>query len=401
MYNVRVICEDTWWLGASDRRIQLFENTYPVPNGMSYNNYLIMDEKTCLLDGVDEAVSRQFEENLAHVLDGRPLDYLVIDHMEPDHCAVIPDLVRRWPNLKLVGTPKAFDLVRQFHGFDPTPHAIKVKEGDTLSLGRHTLQFVLAPMVHWPEVMVSFDQLTGTLFSADAFGAFGATGGAIFADEVDWERDWADEARRYYTNIVGKYGLQVTSLLKKASKLDIKEIAPLHAHIWRRDFDQILSRYQKWAAYEPEDKSVAIFYGSIYGGTANAADILSTKLAEAGVHDVRVYDVSKTPVSEMVSQSFRSPVLVFASATYNMGIFDGMRELLEDLNAHAMKNRTVGVIYNGSWAPQAGSLMLDAIQRMKGIEVLDPEVHVTSAVDEGALEQIDALAAAIVAKLAE
>ena len=197
MYNVRVICEDTWWLGASDRRIQLFENTYPVPNGMSYNNDLIMDEKTCLLDGVDEAVSRQFEENLAHVLDGRPLDYLVIDHMEPDHCAVIPDLVRRWPNLKLVGTPKAFDLVRQFHGFDPTPHAIKIKEGDTLSLGRHTLQFVLAPMVHWPEVMVTFDQLTGTLFSADAFGAFGATGGAIFADEVDWERDWADEARRY------------------------------------------------------------------------------------------------------------------------------------------------------------------------------------------------------------
>ena len=226
-------------------------------------------------------------------------------------------------------------------------------------------------------------------------------GGAIFADEVDWERDWADEARRYYTNIVGKYGLQVTSLLKKASKLDIKEIAPLHAHIWRRDFDQILSRYQKWAAYEPEDKSVAIFYGSIYGGTANAADILSAKLAESGVHNVRVYDVSKTPVSEMVSQAFRSPVLVFASATYNMGIFDGMRELLEDLNAHAMKNRTVGVIYNGSWAPQAGSLMLDAIQRMKGMEVLVPEVHVTSTVDEGALEQIDALAAAIVAKLAE
>lgn len=400
MHNVRTVCEDTWWLGASDRRIELFENAYPVPNGMSYNNYLILDESTCLLDGVDASVERQFWDNIDYVLGGRDLDYLVVDHMEPDHCAAVPDLVRRWPRLKVVATAKAFGLMRQFFGLELGERAVVAKEGDTLSLGRHTLRFVTAPMVHWPEVMVSYDELTGTLFSADAFGAFGATGGAIFADEVDWERDWADEARRYYANIVGKYGAQTAALLKKAARLDIKTIAPLHAHVWRGDFDLILGRYAKWAAYEPEDDSAVIYYGSVYGNTANAADILAVRLTEAGVHDVRVYDTSKTPVSELVSQAFRSPVLVFASSTYDGGVFPGVAALLDDLAAHGMKNRSVGLVYNGSWAPAAGKLMAQEVGSMRGMEVLEPQVRIDSALDDASEAQLGLLADAIVARLA-
>ena len=399
MHNVRKVADDIWWLGASDRRIELFENTHRVPEGMSYNNYLVLDEKTCLLDGVDEAVTTQFWENLDFALGGRDLDYMVVDHMEPDHCAVIPDLVRRYPQLRLVGTAQAFKLMGQFFDFDAESRAIKVKEGDTLDLGRHTLQFVCAPMVHWPEVMVAYDQLTGTLFSADAFGAFGAMSGCIFADEVEGERDWADEARRYYANIVGKYGMQTTALLKKASKLDVRLICPLHAHLWRRDFDQILGRYAKWASYEPELRSVAIFYGSVYGHTANAADILSRQLAELGVRDVRVYDSSKTDVSELISRAFQYSHLVFASSTYNMEIFDGMRDLLLDLGNHGFSKRTVGVIYNGSWAPAAGKLMLAQLEAAKDVEVLEPVVHLVSSVKEETVGELDALAHALAASV--
>jgi flavorubredoxin len=400
MYNVCKVAEDTWWLGANDRRIELFENTYPVPNGMSYDNYLIMDEKTCLMDGVDEAVMPQFVENLDHVLAGRSLDYLVVQHMEPDHAsAIIPTLTARYPQMKVVASAKAFEIMNQFFHFDIADRTIEVKEGDTLELGKHMLNFVQAPMVHWPEVIVSYDSYSKVLFSADAFGEFGALGGNIFADEVDWERDWKDEARRYYTNIVGKYGLQTKMLLGKASKLDIQTICPLHGHVWRKDLGVILDLYTKWATYTPEDKAVAIFYGSIYGHTANAAEILARKLADAGVRDVRVYDASKTTVSELVSQSFRCSNLVFASSTYNMGIFDSMRKLLEDLCAHALCNRTVGVIYNGSWAPMAGQLLEQKIGTMKNMTVLDPKVHVTSAVSEENLEQLQELADSIVASM--
>ena len=394
MYNVRMIGEDTWWLGASDRRIQLFENTYPVPNGMSYNNYLILDEKTCLLDGVDEAISRQFEENLAHVLDGRPLDYLVIDHMEPDHCAVIPDLVRRWPNLKLVGTPKAFDLVRQFHGFDPEPHAIKVKEGDTLSLGRHTLQFVLAPMVHWPEVMVTYDMTDGVLFSADAFGTFGALNGALFADEVDFERDYLDEARRYYTNIVGKYGQQVTAVLKKAAGLDIRYLCPLHGFVWRKNIGDLVDVYQHWALYKPEKTGVVIAYASVYHHTENAAECLAVRLREKGIRTV-MFDVSVTPASEIIAAVFEYSHLVLASTTYNAGIFVQMENFLYDLVAHNIQNRTVAVIENGSWAPTSGKLIREMLGKCKNLEILNETLTIKSALKEEQLPQIDAIADAI------
>ena len=395
MHNVRQISEDSWWLGASDRRLELFENTYPTPDGMSYDNYLIMDEKTCLLDGIDEGVSRQFMENLEFVLGGRTLDYMVINHMEPDHCVVVPQLVERYPQIKLVGTTQTFKMLAQFFDFDPEPHAVRVKEGDTLELGRHTLRFLLAPMVHWPEVMVTFDQLTHTLYSADAFGEFGALSGNIFADEVDWEQDWADEARRYYVNIVGKYGPQTLALLKKVQSLDIAMIGPLHGHLWRRDFQLILDRYAKWARYTPELDSVAIFYGSIYGDTACAADILSMRLAERGLRNVRVYDCSKADTSELVSRAFQYSKLVFASATYNMGLFDSTRVLLEDLSSHALRNRVVGVMENGSWAPKAGSLMLEQLEGMSNMTILEPVVRLKSGVKQSNLDEIEALADAL------
>lgn len=393
MYNVREVKEDIYWLGAQDRRIQLFENIYPVPNGMSYNNYIILDEKTCLMDGIDDAVANQFLENLDHVLGDRTLDYMVVQHMEPDHCSCIPELLMRYPKMKIVASAKAVQMIQQFYHLDVD--AVVIKEGDTLDLGKHTLSFIAAPMVHWPEVMVSYEKTTGTLFSADAFGCFGAMSGNIFADEVDWERDWADEARRYYVNIVGKYGVQTTGLLKKAAGLDLKMILPLHGHLWRQDFSQILSRYEKWASYTPEKDSVAIFYGSIYGNTANAADILSMKLAEEGVKDVRVFDVSKTDTSELLSRAFQYSTLVFACATYNAEIFDPMHHFLLDLKNHNLSGRKVGLMENGSWAPMANKKMAELLGTMKNMEIVEPMVTMKSAVDDTVEEQLGQLAKAL------
>jgi len=393
MYNVREVAKDIWWMGASDRRLELFENAYPVPAGMSYNNYLIMDEKTCLMDGIDDAVTRQFFENLEHVLGGRTLDYMVVQHMEPDHCAAIPELVAKYPDLKIVASAKAIQFISQFYHINV--NAITVKEKDTLELGKHTLTFIAAPMVHWPEVMMSVESLTGAFFSADAFGAFGAMSGNIFADEVDWEKDWSDEARRYYTNIVGKYGAQVTNLLKKVGAFDIKMILPLHGHVWRENLDMVISRYAKWSSYTPEKNSVAIFYGSVYGNTANAADILAVKLAERGLKDVRVYDVSKTSTSELLSVAFEYSTLVFASATYNAEIFDYMHILLTDLKNHNLCGRKVALMENGSWAPMANKKMSEMIASMKDMVIIEPTVSLVSSVDDAALEKIEELAEAI------
>lgn len=390
MYNIREVQKDIWWLGASDRRLQLFENAYVTPDGMSYNNFLILDDKTCLLDGIDEAVSAQFFENLTEALKGRSLNYMVVQHMEPDHCSCIPELIKRYPDIKIVGSQKAIQMISQFFHIDVD--AIVVKEKDTLELGQHTLTFYTAPMVHWPEVICTFDSLTGTLFSADAFGAFGAMSGNIFADEVMWEHDWKDEARRYYTNIVGKYGAQTTALLKKAEDLPIKMICPLHGHIWRKDFSVILELYKKWASYTPEKNSVAIFYGSVYGHTGNGADILAMKLAELGVKDVKVFDVSKTDVSYLTATAFEYSALVFASATYNAEIFDNMHTLLVELKNHNLSGRTVALMENGSWAKFANKKMEELISGMKNMTILEPKVSITSAVDEDALSKITELA---------
>ena len=392
MHNTRKINDDIYYLGASDRRIELFENVYPVSQGMSYNSYLITDEKTCLMDSVDESVRGQFLENLQYALNGRNLDYMVVQHMEPDHCSIVPELFRMYPDMKLVASLQAFKMMENFYSLQTEERRLVVKEGDTLELGKHTLKFIAAPMVHWPEVLMTYDVTDKILFSADAFGSFGAMSGNIFADEIDWDKDFKDEARRYYVNIVGKYGLQTQNVLKKASTLDIQMICPLHAHIWRKDLSKIISLYDTWSKYEAEKDSVVIFYGSIYGNTQNAAEILAMQLAENGMENVEVFDTSKTHVSFLVSKAFEYKTLVFAAATYNAEIFDTVQNLITELKNHNLLNRRIGLIENGSWAPVAASKMKSQLETLKNMEVVDLVVKVVSSVTAKNVEELSVLA---------
>lgn len=392
MHNTRKINDDIYYLGASDRRIELFENVYPVSQGMSYNSYLITDEKTCLMDSVDESVRGQFLENLQYALNGRNLDYMVVQHMEPDHCSIVPELFRMYPDMKLVASLQAFKMMENFYSLQTEERRLVVKEGDTLELGKHTLKFIAAPMVHWPEVLMTYDVTDKILFSADAFGSFGAMSGNIFADEIDWDKDFKDEARRYYVNIVGKYGLQTQNVLKKASTLDIQMICPLHAHIWRKDLSTIISLYDTWSKYEAEKDSVVIFYGSIYGNTQNAAEILAMQLAENGIENVEVFDTSKTHVSFLVSKAFEYKTLVFAAATYNAEIFDTVQNLITELKNHNLSNRRIGLIENGSWAPVAASKMKAQLETLKNMEVIEPVVKVVSSVTDKNVEELSVLA---------
>lgn len=399
MYNVRKVTEDIVWVGASDRRLALFENIFPIPRGVSYNSYVLLDEKTVLLDTVDASVAGQFFENLEHVLDGRKLDYLIVNHMEPDHCAMIGDLVRRYPEVQVVGNTKTFGMIKQFFGTDFAERAVTVKEGDTLATGAHTLHFVMAPMVHWPEVMVTYDEKDKVLFAADGFGTFGALNGNIFADEVDFDRDWLDDARRYYTNIVGKYGASVQALLKKASGLDIAVICPLHGPIWRENLGYILEKYQKWSTYEAEDQAVVILYATMYGNTASAADALAGRLAAKGVKKIAVYDVSNTHVSELISEIFRASHVVFAAPTYNGGIYPVMENLLADMKALAVQNKTVALMENGTWAPMTAKQMREKLAELKNVTILDTQITIKSAMAPEQEGQLEALADAIVASM--
>ena len=399
MYNVRKVTEDIVWVGASDRRLALFENIFPIPRGVSYNSYVLLDEKTVLLDTVDASVAGQFFENLEHVLDGRKLDYLIVNHMEPDHCAMIGDLVRRYPEVQVVGNTKTFGMIKQFFGTDFAERAVTVKEGDTLATGAHTLHFVMAPMVHWPEVMVTYDEKDKVLFAADGFGTFGALNGNIFADEVDFDRDWLDDARRYYTNIVGKYGASVQALLKKASGLDIAVICPLHGPIWRENLGYILEKYQKWSTYEAEDQAVVILYATMYGNTASAADALAGRLAAKGVKKIAVYDVSNTHVSELISEIFRASHAVFAAPTYNGGIYPVMENLLADMKALAVQNKTVALMENGTWAPTTAKQMREKLAELKNVTILDTQITIKSAMAPEQEGQLEALADAIVASM--
>ena len=392
MRNTRKINDDIYYLGASDRRIELFENVYPVSQGMSYNSYLITDEKTCLMDSVDESIRGQFLENLQYALNGRNLDYMVVQHMEPDHCSIVPELFRMYPDMKLVASLQAFKMMENFYSLQTEERRLVVKEGDTLELGKHTLKFIAAPMVHWPEVLMTYDVTDKILFSADAFGSFGAMSGNIFADEIDWDKDFKDEARRYYVNIVGKYGPQTQNVLKKASTLDIQMICPLHAHIWRKDLSKIISLYDTWSKYEAEKDSVVIFYGSIYGNTQNAAEILAMQLAENGMENVEVFDTSKTHVSFLVSKAFEYKTLVFAAATYNAEIFDTVQNLIIELKNHNLSNRRIGLIENGSWAPVAASKMKAQLETLKNMEIVDPVVKVVSSVTAKNVEELSVLA---------
>ncbi len=398
MYCTRKVNDDLYWVGANDHRLALFENIHPIYHGVSYNAYVLLDEKTVLFDTADWAVGRQFLDNVASVLNGRPLDYMIINHMEPDHAASLEEILLRWPKVRIITTPKAVQMMHQF-GF-PVPDTLEqVKEGDTRSFGRHTVTFVYAPMVHWPEAMVTFDLTDGTLFSADAFGSFRALDGKLFADEVNFPGEWIDEARRYYTNIVGKYGPHVQALLKKASTIEIKTICPLHGPVWRKDLGYILDKYVHWSTYEPEEKGIMIVYASMYGNTESAAQVLAAKLAERGVTNTRLYDVSSTHVSYLISDLFKYSHLVLASVTYNLGIFPPMHNFLADMKALNLQNRTVAILENGSWAPRAGSLMRAEIEALKHMTVLDEGMTITSSLQSQNLGEMDALADALAASV--
>ncbi len=399
MYCVRNVTEDLYWVGANDHRLHLFENIHPIPRGVSYNAYLLLDEKTVLFDTVDWSVCRQLLENLEHLLGERPLDYLVINHMEPDHGASIEEILLRWPEVKVISTEKSFLFMRQF-GFHVDDHElIEVKEGDTFSFGKHNVTFVAAPMVHWPEAMVTFDTTNGVLFSADAFGSFGALDGKLFADEVNFDRDWIDDARRYLTNIVGKYGPHIQLLLKKAGGIldQIKYICPLHGPVWRKDLGYFIDKYDKWSRYEPEEQGVLIAYASMYGNTEAAAQALATRLCEKGITNVWVYDVSNTHVSYLVSESFRLSHIVLASVTYNLGIYPVMHDFLAHLKGLNLQHRTFALMENGSWAPKSGDLMQKFIEdELKNMTVLGDRLSLASALRPDKAAELESLADAIV-----
>ena len=389
MECIRKLTDELYWVGADDRRLALFENIHPIPRGVSYNSYLLLGEKTVLFDTADWAVCRQFLENVEAVLDGRPLDYLVVNHVEPDHAASLNEVLLRYPEVTVVSNEKAFQLMAQF-GYHPANKDV-VNDGDTRTFGTHTLTFIKAPMVHWPEAMATFDTTTGTLYSADAFGTFGALNGRIFNDEVDFDRDWLDEARRYYTNIVGKYGPQVMNLLRKAGKLDIKMICPLHGPVWRSNIPYLLDKYVHWATYEPEEKGLMIAYASMYGNTESTANILAAKLAEKGMTNIAMYDVSSTDTSYLISEVFKYSHLVLASVTYNLNIYPKMLTFLDDMKALNVQKRIVGIIENGSWACTVGGKMQEILEKMKAMTVLEDGVTINSSMTKGQEHSMDAL----------
>ncbi|WPC44235.1 FprA family A-type flavoprotein [Clostridium sp. JS66] len=395
MYCVRKITEDLYWVGGNDHRLALFENVHPIPRGVSYNSYVLLDEKTVLFDTADWSICRQFIENIKGVLGNRTLDYMVINHMEPDHAACIEEIVLRYPDVKIICTEKAFMFMHQFD-FPIDDNVIQVKEGDTMSFGKHNVVFVSAPMVHWPEAMVTYDTTNGVLFSADAFGSFGALDGKLFNDEVNFDRDWIDDARRYYTNIVGKYGPQVQALLKKASSIEIKTICPLHGPVWRNDLGYFLDKYDKWSRYEPEEKGVMIVYGTMYGNTEAAATDLATRLVEKGMTNVVMYDVSKTHVSYLISETFKYSHVVLASVTYNLKIYPPMLNYIMDMKALNLQKRTFALIENGTWAPQSAKLMRELLDEMKDMTILDSDMTVNSALKEKDVDSMDAIADSII-----
>ena len=392
MFCTRKITDDLWWIGGNDRRLSLFEAVYSVPRGVSYNSYLLLDESTVLFDTVDSAVAPVFFENLEHLLNGKKLDFVVVHHMEPDHSATLGQLLEKYPEAIIVCTAKSAQLIGQFFNkINIKDRAYIVNEESILNTGRHEFRFFNAPMVHWPEVMFSYDKTNKVLFSADAFGVFGALNGALFADEVDFWRDYLDEARRYYSNIVGKYGTQVIAALKKVSGLELNYVCPLHGFVWRKDFNKYVEKYLKWSSYTPEENGVMIVYASIYGNTENAAEILAATLREKGIR-TEMFDVSVDPASNIISASFKWSHVVFASSTYNGGIFISMEELLRDLVAHSFQNRTVALIENGSWAATSGKQMRGILEGCKNLTVLENTVSIRSTLGDAEKQDLEALA---------
>lgn len=398
MHIVRKVTDNLYWIGANDHRLTLFENIHPIPEGVSYNSYLLLDQKTVMFDTVDWDGCRQMMENLEYVLDGRELDTVVVNHWEPDHAASLQVVLNRYPKAEIISTEKGFMLMKQF-GFHADGHkTITVKEGDKTCFGEHTVTYLEAPMVHWPEAMVTLDLTNGALFSADAFGSFKALDGRLFNDEVDYDRDWIDSNRRYLTNIVGKYGPHIRKLLNKAAPVldQIKFICPLHGLVWRNNLDYLLDKYNHWASYEPEEKGVMIVYASMYGNTEQAAQAIAAKLAEKGIRNVSLFDVSSTHVSYLIAEVFRVSHVILASCTYNLGIFPPMLNFLEDMKALNVQNRVFALIENGSWAIRSGDLMHQFLdEEMKTITVLNERVTVASHLGENQEEDLGMLADAV------
>ena len=383
------IADSVYYVGADDKTIDLFESQYVVPNGVSYNSYVICDEKTAILDTVDPRAREQWLANLEEVLEGQAPDYLVVSHLEPDHAGSIGKLAEKYPQMKLVGNPKTFAMLPQFFGMDLTDRCITVKEGGTLSLGAHTLTFVMAPMVHWPEVMVAYESKEKILFSADGFGKFGA---------LDAEEEWADEARRYYINIVGKYGTQVQALLKKAAGLEIAMICPLHGPILKENLGYYLEKYQIWSSYEPEESGIVIAYASIHGNTAAAAKELARILEEKTEAPVKVYDLARADMPAVVAEAFRYDRLVLAAASYDGGVFPCMEDFLHHLKAKTYRNRRVALLENGTWAPSAARTMRSVLEEMKNLTICEPVVTIRSTMKEADKEAMKELAEALLAE---
>ncbi len=377
------ITKDIIYIGVNDHKVDLFEGQYVVPNGMAYNSYVILDEKTAVMDTVDAHFGDEWLANLEQALGGRKPDYLVVQHMEPDHSANIAKFAEKYPEAQIVGNAKTFTMVKNFFGTDYADRRVVVKDGESLSLGAHELTFVFAPMVHWPEVMVTYDAKDKVLFSADGFGKFGA---------LDVEEDWACEARRYYFGIVGKYGMQVQNLLKKAAALDIQTICPLHGPVLTENLGYYIGLYDTWSAYKPESEGVFVAYASVYGNTKAAAELLAEKLREKGCPKVTVADLAREDMAECVEDAFRYDTLVLASCTYNGGVFPPMREFILDLTERGYRNRRVALIENGSWAATAAKVMEKMLEGSKDITFAENRVSIKSALDETSTAQVEALA---------
>ena len=387
MYCTKKITDDLIWVGANDRRLAMFEGVYSVPNGVSYNSYLLLDDTTVLFDTVDKAVGGVFFQNVEHALGGRNLDFVVIQHMEPDHSATLGELLLRYPDVKVVCNQKILDMITQFFNLDLSKKAFVVKEGTTLNTGHHTLRFFMAPMVHWPEVMVEYEKSEKILFSADGFGKFGA---------LDTDEDWACEARRYYFNIVGKYGAQVQALLKKASALDIQTICPLHGPILKENLEYYIGKYMTWSSYEPEDKGILIAYASIHGNTAKAAKKLKEILESKGAEKVAITDLARDDMAEAIEDAFRYDRMILAAASYDAGVFPCMEDFLHHLKSKAYQKRTVGLLENGSWAPSAARTMKAVVEQMKNVSIVEPVVTIKSTMKDSDIENMEKLADAII-----
>ena len=395
MKNTKLVAKDTVWIGGSDRRLALFENLFPLPNGVSYNSYVVLDEKITLFDTADVSVADQYLENLHSVLGEKKPDYLVVLHMEPDHCSLLQTVLNQYPETTVVSSMQTFKFISQFFPELKIENQQIVKEGDTLCTGAHTFHFVAAPMVHWPEVLLAYDDADKALFSADAFGTFGALEGGIFADQYDFEAHYLDDARRYYANIVGKYGAQVQAVLKKAAGLEIEEILPLHGPVWRENLGWFLEKYQTWSSYAPETDDILVVYGSLYGHTASAAESFASVLEEKSGKHVVVYDASKTDVSYLIAEVWRCSKVVLFCPTYNGGMYPSISRFIEDMKALAVQNRTFALAENGTWAPVTAKLMCKELETLKNCSILDTTLTIRSALSAADEAALDDFAAAV------